>query len=493
MKIIRRLFTLLLTLSFIAAIGYLLFGLYEWGVYLTVLILFVVYLVTAIWALLLFAQKRHLPAKASWYLIVILLPVFGIIIYMIFGRRYKGRKSLKDFHKEYSETYSIQEESVKTKNEILKEQNQFSKLPILNGDLKIYDNGMYAFKDMFEDLKNAKKFIHLNYYIIKMSEIWEELKQILIKKVNEGVEVRLIVDDFGRWALPWYEIKSLEKKGIQISIYDKVSFPFISSQNGCRSHRKYASIDGNVGYTGGVNLSDEYVNYSKEYGIWEDLVMRVEGQAVRAFSLLFINDWKLINKTVLDTDKYAPKVKSKFKNKILLIEDGPEIKIPLMQDSLVHWISKAKKSITLSTPYFVPTAEVISALRTASLSGIEVKLFLPGQADKKSAFQASKGNAALLEEYGVKTYLINDKFLHSKAGVFDGETAYLGTMNIDIRSFHSQFENLSLFEGPEVKKLEEIFERYEKNSVPLEKMGYNPKGVWNKIRMTFLKILAPMM
>ncbi|WP_168380706.1 cardiolipin synthase [Mycoplasma todarodis] len=493
MKIIRRIFTLLLTLSFIAAVGYLLFGLYEWGVHLTVLILFAVYLITAIWALLLFAQKRHLPAKASWYLMVILLPVFGIVIYMIFGRRYKGRKSLEDFRKQYSETYNIQEKSVKTKNEILNEQTNFSKLPILNGDLKIYDNGMFAFKEMFDDLKKAKKFIHLNYYIIKMSEIWEELKQILINKVEEGVEVRLIVDDFGRWALPWYEIKSLKKKGIDISIYDKVSFPFISSQNGCRSHRKYASIDGVVGYTGGVNLSDEYVNYSKEYGLWEDLIMRVEGQAVRAFSLLFINDWKLINNIVLDVKEYAPKVKSKFKNNVVLVEDSPEISIPLMQDSLVHWISKAKKSITLSTPYFVPTAEVVGALRTASLSGIEVKLFLPGQADKKSAFQASRGNAALLEEFGVKTYLIKDKFLHSKAGIFDGETAYLGTMNIDIRSFHSQFENLSLFEGPEVKKLEKIFERYEKNATPLKKMGYNPKGLWNRIRMTFLKILAPMM
>ncbi len=493
MKIIRRLFTLLLTLSSIAAIGYLLFGIYEWGVYLTAIILFAVYLITAIWALLLFAQKRHLPAKTSWYLIVILLPIFGIIIYTIFGRRYKGRKSLKRFYEEYSETYEIQEKSIRTKNEILNEQHNFSKLPILNGDLKIYDNGMFAFKQMFDDLKAAKKFIHLNYYIIKMSEIWEELKQTLIKKVEEGVEVRLIVDDFGRWALPWYEIRSLEKKGIQISIYDKVSFPFISSQNGCRSHRKYTSIDGVIGYTGGANLADEYVNYSKEYGLWEDLVMRVEGQAVRALSLLFINDWKLINKQTLDTDKYAPIVKSNFKNNVLLIEDGPEIKIPVMQDSLVHWISKAKKSIVLATPYFIPTTEVVSALRTASLSGIDVKLFLPGQADKKSAFQASKGNAALLEEFGVKTFLIKDKFLHSKAGIFDGKTAYIGTMNIDIRSFQSQFENLSLFEGIEVKKLENIFKRYEENSIPLEKMGYNPKSIWKRVRMTFLKILAPMM
>ncbi len=493
MKIIRRIFTLIFSLSVIAFVFYLFYALYLWGVYWIVVVLLAIYICTAIWALILFIQKRHLAAKTSWFLIVILIPVVGIFIYLIFGRRYKGRKTMNKFHEKYSETYLNQESSCFTKNPLLLSQNKFSKTSILNADLKIYDNGMYAFKQMYEDLEKAQKFIHLNFYIIKSCEVWEELKEIFIKKIKEGVEVRLIVDDFGRWALPWYELKDLRKKGLMISIYDKVSFPFISSQNGVRSHRKYISIDGKIGYTGGVNLANEYANYSKHYGIWEDLVMRVRGQGVRALSLQFINDWKLINEQVLDIKKYAPIVKSNFKNKIVHIEDSPEVEVPIMQDSLVHWISNAKESITLSTPYFVPSEEINSALRKAILSGVEVKIFLPGLPDKKSAYFVTIDNATLLEELGAKIFILNKKFLHTKAGIFDGKTAYLGTMNIDIRSFRSQFENISLFEGEAVDQVKDVFLRYEKESSQLVKIKRNVSGIFHMLHMTFLKIIAPMM
>ncbi|CAM9101793.1 cardiolipin synthase [Mycoplasma marinum] len=493
MKIVQRIFTLIFTLLAMAGIVYLFYTLYLFGVHWALVTFMAIYSVTAIWAIMVFGQVRHTAAKTSWLLMMILLPIIGLFIYLIFGRRFKGRKSLEEFHEEYKETYLIQEKSVKTDNVIMNKQTKFSKTPILNADLKIYDNGMYAFKHMYDDLNKAKKFIHLNYYIIKSGEVWEELKEIFIRKISEGVEVRLIVDDFGRWALPWYEMIDLKKKGLKISIYDQVRFPFISSQNGCRSHRKYMSIDGKIGYTGGINLTDEYVNYSKNYGIWEDLVMRVEGQAVRSFSLQFINDWKLINKKVLDVEKYAPKIKSDFKNNAIHIEDSPEIRVPIMQDSLVHWISKAKKSIKLSTPYFIPTEEIMGALRHASLSGVEVKLYLPGAPDKKSAYEASKANARILEEYGVKVYIVKEKFIHTKAGIFDDKTAYLGTMNIDMRSFFSQFENLMLFEGEEVKKLIEVFKRYEKQSELLKAKPWQDMNIFQKAKTTLLRIVFPMM
>ncbi len=462
------------------------------GLHVEAAIMITSYILASFTGVLLFAQRRQATAKISWLTIIILIPFIGPLIYLIFGKRFKERLSKEEYIKKYNDTYKAQSKSIKTNSQVLLEQSKLTNKNILPGNMKFFDQGMKSFESLFKDIGASKKFIHLNYYIIKQGELWEEMKYILFKKVKEGIEVRLIMDDFGKWTLPWYELRSLKKNGIKLSVYNKVKFPFISSQDGFRTHRKYSVIDGEIVYAGGVNISDEYVGFSSKYGMWEDVVVKITGSAARAFSLLFINDWLFSSDQKLSIKKYAPKISEKGANKIIMVDDSHELDFPLLQTSLIKWILSAKKSIEITTPYLVPTPEIENALKAVSLMGVKVRIYVPGLADKKYVFQASFENALDLAKYGIEIRVINHKFLHTKAAIFDGKTAYIGTMNIDYRSMYSQMENVTLFEGPSVKSIQTIFNKYHDDSKPLKKLKnkFRPRTL---IKSTILKLFYSIM
>ncbi len=451
------------------------------------------YIITSIITIIIFTQHRHATAKLSWLFVIIVVPIIGPIIYLIFGRRYKGRMNQSEYFKKYAFTTEAQEPSLVNAHQSLKDLEMYSKRPIVKGDISTTRNIMDSFTVLFNDIKKAKKFIHMNYYIIKQSEIWFELKNLLISKSKKGVEIRLIVDDFGSWALPWYEIRSLRKQGVNVQIFNKVTFPFISSQDGFRSHRKYVVIDGNIGHIGGVNITDEYISFDHNYGLWEDAVSRITGKIVKSLSLLFLNDWYLISNNKLSVEKYAPAPNLLGTQNMILIEDGPEINEPILEEVLIKLIYNCKKEIKLSTPYFIPSPEIHKALKVASIAGIKVTIYIPGIWDKRIAFDATRGHATELMKYGVEFRELKDKFIHSKIGTFDKKIGYIGTANIDMRSMFSQLENNLFFEGSKVSELSELFKKYESDSRIMDALILKPKTTLQKWRLIILKILAPMM
>ena len=462
MKYLNYIFWYVIGIVFLVGLGYGFYYMYSAGLSVSVVAIIGLYSVSVIFNLLIFAQIRHSAAKLSWIMVMTILPIFGHIIFIIFGKRYRGRMSRKKYLEK--ETFKYETKiGAKTSSNIMTKQSIMSNRGIYNADVALYDNGHEGFEKMFEDIKSAKKFIHINYYIIKPGEIYEHFKSLLIKKAAEGVEVRFIVDDFGRWAMPWYEIKDLRSKGIQVGIFGKVFFPFVGSENGYRTHRKMVLIDGERVHTGGINLADEYANLDKNFGLWLDFQTTISGEAVRSYSLIFLDDWKIVTHEELDIKKYFIKTTG-GKSKSILVEDSPEVEEAIIQNSIVSWILNAKKTITLSTPYFVPSDEIISALKTAALSGVKVTIYIPGKPDKKTVLIVSKYRAHELSQYGVMFKETVDILIHSKIGVFDDKQAYFGTANLDLRSLYSQFEFLNFVEGPAVKQIKGLFEYYDKFS-----------------------------
>ena len=478
---------LMATLSFL---GYGLYELWQTG-YSLPLVLLTLYAFNLIFSIALFVQKRHSQAKVSWFLIMVLFPIIGHATFVIFGQRYKHRKNLKEYRSK--ETFK---EEIITENSsfILKKQSNISGRGIYGANIKLFGNVNKAYEELFSDLKKAKKSINMHFYIIKPGEIFEEFKSVIIAKAKQGIKVRLIIDDFGRWGMPWYLIKELENYGVEVAIFGKVHFPFIASSNGYRTHRKLAIIDDVIVHTGGINIADEYASLSKDFGLWIDYNVRISGPAVRSYNLLFIDDWKLTTNKELDIKEVIlADLEEKTTSELVMVESSPEVTTPLFKDSLISLILNARESIEIVTPYLVPPTEVISALRSAALSGVKISLFIPGKPDKKSVWIGTRTFAKELMEYGVKIYEFNNILVHSKFGIFDKEYAYFGTANIDMRSFYSQFEITNVVSGKIVKDLENLVKDYKVMSKVLKPEDLKVSKMKARLINIFITLFSPLM
>lgn len=425
-------------------------------------------------------------------IIFLIFPFIGHIIFATFGQRYKYKVSKEMYFSKKTFEYEEINSNNKNNHFMLEKQQNISSRGIYPANIEIFGRGDIAYEKLFEDLKNAKKFIHLQYYIIKSGEIFEELKEILINKSKEGVEVRFIVDDFGRWAIPSYEIVNFLDQGIRIERFGKVYFPFIGSYNGYRMHRKMAIIDGEIVHTGGINIADEYANMNKKFGLWMDYQMKITGKGVRSYSLLFMDDWNHVTGEILSFDNYL-KEKNDGDSSIVMIEDSPEITEPIIQNSIINMILNAKKTIVLTTPYLVPTPELFNAIKTAAISGVNIKILIPGKPDKKSVIIATHYYARILMEYGVEIYEANNLLIHSKIGIFDDEYAYTGTANLDARSFFSQWEVIQMVTGPGVKLIKNVIDEYMLNTKLLSLEDLKVKKLKDKFLRLYVNLFSPIM
>lgn len=453
--------------------------------------------ISIIFAIIIFAQKRHSAAKLSWLFVFILLPMFGHILYLIFGRRYKNRKQLWEYRTKPEFAFEIMQNDYMLENKYLTslftQQSQIANRGLYKGDFEFFFYQDEGFDKLFEDIKNAKHFVHIQYYIIKPGELFEQLKELLLQKVKEGVKVRFIIDDFGQWGIPSYKVKKLSDEGVEIRKMNPINFPFINSNNGYRTHRKYVVIDGKIAHTGGTNIADEYVNINKRYGWWIDYHTRITGDMVRSYSLLFSQDWSMTGAPLDDIKKYLVDQTNQGNSYGVLVEETPENNDKELLYSYVKWILSAREEISISTPYFVPDPIIVQALKTAAMGGVKVNIFIPGRADKKTVFLASRFHAHELEKYGINFYESKNILIHSKMAIFDNKYAYFGTANLDFRSIHSQFEIANVIVGEDVKQIANIFDKYEKICEKIEfsdkRMRYF-KRLWVRL---FVQIFSPMM
>lgn len=418
-------------------------------------ILYVVVIVTTICLIIL--QKRE-PVKAlAWITVIALLPVAGFVIYIMFGRNHRKEKifnlkeikDLEQFEKLSKEQVeAIQNSDIMMRQSIADNRdiitlllNNNKALLTIKNRIHVLHNGQETFDSIINALKEAKSSIHLEYYIFENDNIGKKISKILMDKAREGVEVRFIYDDVGSWGLRNSFIRRMKKAGVETGCFMPVVFPWLTSKVNYRNHRKIIVVDGKVGFTGGINIADRYMRAEKK-GIWRDTHLKLEGDSVLMLQAIFATDWYFISgrKRLDDLKKYFPKTSITDETPIQIASSGPDSDWASIMQAFFAAITRAQKHIYISSPYFLPNQAILTALKVAALSGIDVKVMIPSRSDSKIVYWATRSYISELIEAGIKVYLYCKGFNHSKVITIDSIFSSVGTANMDIRSFEDNFE-----------------------------------------------------
>lgn len=475
---------------------------------------YVLSIIISILLLLFLISSNMNPAyKIAWIVPIMLFPAFGWIFYILFsGNRFtkvganNSRKyytnSLIDLHKILTQNNFIMNE-LKENSPVAYGQakylEDFGQSPVfINSESKYFEIGEEYFKSLLEELEKAEKFIFMEYFIISKGEMWNSILEVLKRKVKQGVEVRLIYDDFGCiMTLPRKYNKELESYGIKCLVFNPVNPVFTIIYNN-RTHRKITVIDGKIAFTGGINLADEYINKLERFGHWKDTGIFIKGEGAWSFTVMFLNIWNFIGKTTEDYSKYKVDISSEYNNQkdgyVIPFSDSPLDKEIVSSNIYISLINNAKEYVYINTPYLIIDYEMTSALCYAAKRGIDVRIVTPNIPDKKAVFEVTRSNYLPLIEAGVKIYEYKPGFIHAKSFVVDDLYAVVGTINLDYRSLYLHFEC-----GVWIYNSKTIFDIKNDYLITLEKCHNftleeckNISGIRELLR-SILKVFAPLM
>ncbi len=433
-----------------------------------------------------------------------LFPIVGALLYIVIGGNLHKSKVLKAIKQseEKGNKYFIQDEKIK--KEIESQNNgkinylmNYLNFPVTkNNNINYYKLGELAYPEMLKELKNAKKFIFLEYFIIKNGTMWSEILKILEEKAKEGLDVRLIYDDMGCIALlPTSYPKQMKEKGIKCIAFNKLN-PFLGVIMNNRDHRKMMIIDGKTVFSGGMNLADEYINLEHPYGKWKDNGIKITGEAVWNFTIMFLNMWNSYRKDDEDYKKY----KYDF-SKENLEQNGytiPYGETPLDNEIVgenvyLNIINQAQKYVYIMTPYLIIDTDMINSLILAAKRGVDVRIVVPGIPDKKIVYSLTTSYFETLIKNGVKIYKYTPGFVHSKVFVSDDNIATVGTINLDYRSLYLHFEcGVFMQDVEEIKDVKKDLVDTIGESHFVSKKEAMPKllkSVWQAV----LRLFAPLM
>lgn len=433
------------------------------------------YILFVIVTIALIIHDKRDPVKAlSWIIVISLLPIVGFIFYVVFGRNHRkqkifSRKELRDLEQldilSRQQIYEINNPALLHKSEISDNRdiitlllNSNKALLTVHNRVQVLNNGTETFAEIKAALWAARSSIHLEYYIIEDDPLGREVADILIAKVQEGVEVRIIYDDVGSWGLGKKYIGRLRKAGVEVKCFMQVVFPWLTSHVNYRNHRKILVIDGKIGFTGGINIAQRYLTGTR-LGPWRDTHLRIEGEAVGMLQVVFIADWFFVSKQFLSNyTKYLPKSHVAEETMMQIATSGPDSDWASIMQAFFAAITHAQHHIYISSPYFLPNEAILTAIKVASLSGIDVRIMIPSRSDSKIVYWASRSYIGELIDANVQVYLYRNGFNHSKLIMIDGQFSSVGTANMDVRSFEDNFEvSAILYDRTITQELEQEF------------------------------------
>ena len=447
--------------------------------------------------------------KLAWTILILAVPVFGVIIYLLFGQSRVAKKMTQESKEVVKEIENYFKESAGTRKALAKASlsasNQsayirdFAGFPVhRNTTTKYYPVGDEMFIDMLEDLEKAEHFIFLEYFIIHEGKMWDEILKILEEKVKQGVDVRLIYDDMGCvTTLPYRYYKKLQAKGIKCAAFNPIR-PILNIVLNNRDHRKILVIDGHTGYTGGINLADEYINQQMRFGHWKDTGVRLCGEGVWNLTVMFLQMWSVITRTKTHLPAYGPYVyhPEEFENDgfVQPYGDSPLDDEVVGENVYLNVINQAKKYIYITTPYLIIDNEMMTALCLAAKSGIDVRLMTPGIPDKKIVFLLTQSYYEQLLEAGVKIYEYQPGFLHAKSFVCDDKIGVVGTINLDYRSLYLHFEDgVWLYKNRVIEDIKADFLNTLEYCNPISLEFCRGRSLLVRAMQSVLRLFAPMM
>lgn len=483
--------------------------------------------------IIVFFQRRDPKAVWTWLLALYFVPVFGFLFYLIFCQDYHKSKMFRV--KEVEDRLNI---SIKNQEEFIRKHDltlsdslnrDFAEMVLynletsgavltVNNQVEIFTDGEKKFEDLRQEMRRARYFIHIQYYIIKNDELFDSIIPILLEKVKEGVEVRILYDGMGGRFMPEKRWKMLESAGIKTGVFFPAFLGRLQLRVNYRNHRKIVVIDGKIGYVGGFNIGKEYISKDPKFGYWRDTHLKILGDAAISLQIRFALDWNYATgenlftnanyfglfDTLDDDEKKQMEVKEEFEEGwetddwepvgIQIVSSGPDTGSRQIRNNYLELFHKAKKHIYIQTPYFVPDDAVLSALKIAAQSGVDVCLMIPCKPDHPFVYWATYSYAGELVAAGARCYIYENGFLHAKGVCIDGRACCYGTANMDIRSFELNFEvNAVVYDERTTLRMEKDFEEDLNRCRKLTKEIYDTRSLWIRVKEQCSRLLSPLL
>jgi cardiolipin synthase A/B len=455
---------------------------------------------------LVFFERRDPESILSWLFAVLTLPVVGFVLYLLFGFKYFKTRAFG--------SKSIGDQAVVTRVRTGKElgfldeteQNlkklvaypELARLLVADSSafltagnqVDIYTDGTTKFEALFAAIRDAKSHVHLEYYILRDDTLGERLLDALEAKAREGVEVRLLYDDLGN-KISRLRYRRLTAQGARVSGFYRALFPSVGLRLNYRNHRKIAVIDGTIGFIGGFNVGNEYLGLGP-LGPWRDTAVRIQGSAVRALQLRFVLDWNYATKEGLKLgESYFGKPTRVGSAAVQIVSGGPDTTWNPTREQYVKMVSSAQRTCYLQTPYFIPDVSVMTALRIAALSGVDVRIMIPTKPDQPFVHWASLANVGELLDAGVRAFTYNAGFLHAKTITIDDLVTSIGSANWDLRSFKWNFESNAVIYDKEVaKKYREVFEDDMTRSTEITPKSYAARPRSTRVKESVCRLFS---
>lgn len=509
-KLLKLLFNRITIVGFLILIQLIILILGIWKLSESFVYMYAFFVILSLVVVVYIVSRTDNPSyKLAWTIPVLLVPVFGGLFYLLFGGNKVGRKLKRQIETEYYQTKDLlkQEDSVINEISSLDKSvvNQvnyiknFGAFPIYKNSTSEYlSPGEVFYEKLLEELKKAKHYIFMEYFIINEGKMWGEILSVLEEKAKEGVDVRLIYDDMGCiTTLPNKYYEKMRKLGIKCCVFNPF-VPILSIIVNNRDHRKITVIDGHTAFTGGINLADEYINEVVRFGHWKDASIMIKGEAVWNFSVMFVQVWNFISDEKIDYNMYRPNLHydGKFESDgyVQPYGDSPFDNELVGENVYLNIINRAKDYVYINTPYLIIDNELVTALTLAAKSGVDVRIVTPHIEDKWYAHIVTRAYYAHLIEAGVKIYEYTPGFIHSKTFVADDEIGVVGTINMDYRSLYLHFEcGVFLYKTKSVLQIKDDFLKTLEVCQNIT-IDDTKKVKWsNRFLRAILRVFAPLM
>jgi len=462
----------------------------------------IVYFVLVIGTIVVVILDNRNPVKTmAWVLVLVFLPIVGLVFYFFFGRsqrrvRLIEKKSYGSLLKKPLAEYMSQDVCTLPGDydrliRFFRQTNQA--FPFEGNRIEIYTNGYTKLQSLLRELRKARTHIHLQYYIFEDDAVGRIVKDALLEKAREGVEIRVLYDDVGSWKVPNHFYEEMREAGIEVRSFLKVRFPLFTSRVNYRNHRKIVVIDGRIGFVGGMNLAERYVK-GMSWGIWRDTHLLIEGKAVHGLQTSFLMDWYFVDRTLITSSCYFPRIGPVGSSLIQIVTSQPIGPWKEIMQGLEMALLSAKKYFFMQTPYFLPTETLLTAMQNAALSGVDIRLMLPERADSTITHWASFSYLSDVLRAGVKVYLYRKGFLHSKLMVSDDMLSTVGSTNLDFRSFEHNFEvNAFIYDMEIALQMKEIFLEDQRACAQIYLKSWKKRPFREKVIESVMRVFSPLL
>lgn len=468
-------------------------------------ILLVIYLAITIGGIVAVLMDNKQPEKTmAWILVLCFMPIVGIIFYLFFGQNTRKEKVISERSMDLLMKRSMLEFAEQENLHIPRRNrplmklftNQNWALPFKDNEVSIFTDGYEFVSTLLYNIGQAQDHIHLDTYIIEDDPLGNLVADVLIDKARQGVEVRLLYDDVGCWRVKDRFFNRMKAAGIQVYAFMPVRFPAFTGKVNYRNHRKLCVIDGKVGFIGGMNIALRYVKGTARQ-TWRDTHLCIRGGAVYAIQRAFLVDWYFVSRTLVTDRRYYPPVDKTIDNNCLaqIVTSSPVSPWPDIMQGYVRVLLQAHRYVYMESPYFLPTEPVLFAMRTAALAGVDVRLIVPRHGDAKLVEWASRSYLMEVIEAGVKVYLYEPGFNHSKILVSDDNLSSCGSTNIDFRSFENNFEaNAFFFNEGMALRLKKVFLTDQAQSTLVDDVSYFIKRPFlQRLLESLVRLLSPLL